>query len=200
MTHVELYFPRQHDDPELAELAARARGGSAEAFDTLARRVRARVVGWARAFTRDADDAEDVAQIVLLRLYERVAEFEGRSRFTSWVYRIARNVALNRARGERRRSGILERHRHEFEQSDRPRAERADLRSLAEQSLHALTPQQRDLFVAVDLHGRRIVDVAREAGMTAVAARGCLLRARRAVRLRLLAADPSLLEEYRHDV
>lgn len=199
MTHVELYFPRQNDDRELADLAARCvntRDGSSAAFDELARRIRGRVVGWARGITGDDDEAEDVAQVVLLRLHDHVAEFEGRSRFTSWVYRIVRNVALNRARGDRRRAAILEVHGKELDRSDEAVEDHSELRALAERSLGALTPQQRQVFVAVDLEGRRVTDVAAAMGMSNVAGRGCLLRARRALRLAILTADPTLLEEY----
>jgi RNA polymerase sigma-70 factor (ECF subfamily) len=198
VTHVELLVPHQNDDRELADLAARVRDGSSAAFETLASRVRDRVVGWARGFTGDADEAEDVAQLVLLRLRDHVAEFEGRSQFTSWLYRIARNAALNHGRGDRRRARILEERGYELVE-DRVRAEEptsSDVRQLAEQSLGALTQQQRDLFVACDLEGKRIVDVAEAMGLSAVAARGCLFRARRVVRLQMLAAEPDLLEEY----
>jgi RNA polymerase sigma-70 factor (ECF subfamily) len=197
VTHVELYFPRQNDDRELADLAARVRGGSAEAFDDLAGRIRGRVVAWARAFTGDPDEAEDVAQLVLLRLRDHVAEFEGRSRFTSWLYRIARNVALNLGRTDRRRAAILEHHVHEVVDSVEPDTAGTDIRALAERSLSVLTEQQRKVFVAVDLQGRRVVDVASEIGLSGVAARGCLLRARRAVRLAILTADPTVLEEFK---
>jgi RNA polymerase sigma-70 factor (ECF subfamily) len=200
VTHVELYFPRQHngshDDRELADLAARARSGSSAAFDDLAARIRGRVVGWARAITGDEDEAEDVAQLVLLRLHDHVAEFEGRSRFTSWVYRIVRNVALNRARGDRRRAAILEVHGAELDRFDEAAEDHTELRALAENSLGALTAQQREVFVAVDLEGRRVIDVAARMKMSPVAARGCLLRARRAIRLAILTADPTVLEDY----
>ena len=193
---MELYIPRQTDDGELAELAARARDGSAAAFESLAARVRGRVVAWAKAITGDADEAEDVAQVVLLRLREHVAEFEGRSAFTTWVYQIARNVALNRRRNERRRAGLIERHLVDLDVADVVVDEAERLRSIARDCLGALTGQQRDVFVAVDLEGRRVIDVAATLRLSPVAARGCLLRARRAIRLAILAADPTVLEEY----
>ena len=196
MTHVELYVPRQNDDRELAQLAARVRDGCSDAFETLASRVRGRVVAWARAFTGDADQAEDVAQLVLLRLRDHVAEFEGRSQFTSWLFRISRNVALNLSRSDRRRERILAARMDEFEREASVEEPVTELRELAEQSLGVLTSQQRDLFVAVDLEGRRVVDVAAAMGLSSVAARVCLLRARRAVRVEILAADPTILEEY----
>jgi RNA polymerase sigma-70 factor (ECF subfamily) len=195
---VELSVPRPNDDSELADLAARARDGSAAAFDRLAAQVRDRVLDWAHALTGDADEAEDVTQVVLLRLHAHVAEFEGRSRFTSWVYRIVRNVVIARARVTQRRSAILERHGPELSGAAAAPAPFAgdSLLALAERCLGALPERQRQIFAAVDLDGRRIVDVAAEHGMNDVTARVNLLRARRAVRLMMLEAEPTLLEDY----
>ncbi|HVZ47694.1 MAG TPA: sigma-70 family RNA polymerase sigma factor [Gemmatimonadaceae bacterium] len=195
---MELSFPRQPDDRELAALAARARDGSADAFERLATGIRGRVLGWAHALTGDADEAEDVAQVVLLRLHAHVAEFEGRSRVTSWVYRIVRNVVLARSRVSRRRSSLLERHGAELvPDAPRPAPPAGDgLMALAERCLASLPGRQRELFAAVDLEGRRVIEVAAELGMNPVTARVNLLRARRAVRLMMLDAEPTLLEEY----
>jgi len=64
------------DETELALLVGRARGGSAGAFEELVRRVHSRLRRWAQRLTGDADDAEDVAQLVLLRLLSHVRTFE----------------------------------------------------------------------------------------------------------------------------
>src|SRR5688572_30781585 len=95
------------DDDELTVLANRVRGGNAAAFEELARRVRGRVHRWAVRLVVDRDEAEDVAQLVLVRLHERIAEFEGRSRFGSWLYRITLNLALDRRRADARRRALL---------------------------------------------------------------------------------------------
>lgn len=197
MHTVELSVPRQNDECELADLAARAREGSAAAFEQLASRVRGRVLGWAQSLTGDTDEAEDVAQVVLLRLHAHVAGFEGRSRFTSWVYRIVRNVVFARARVSRRRTALLERNADELApaESDAP-AHGEGLMALAERCLDALPGVQRTLFAAVDIDGHRVTDVANELGMNPVTARVNLMRARRAVRLMMLEAEPRLLEDY----
>jgi Sigma-70 region 2 len=56
-------------DPEFAEILRRARAGSATAFDELVKRIREQIRRWARRLTPDTDDAEDVAQLVLLQLH-----------------------------------------------------------------------------------------------------------------------------------
>ena len=95
------------DEDHLAMLAAGAAGGDAGAFAVLAQGVRGRVVAWAGAITGNRDDAEDVAQLVLLRLRNHVHRFEGRSRFTSWLFQVTRNVTLSSMQRERRRQALL---------------------------------------------------------------------------------------------
>ncbi len=57
----------------------------------------------ARAYTRTADDCQDLAQEILLQLWRSVPRFEGRSAASTWVYRVALNTALGWRRRERRR-------------------------------------------------------------------------------------------------
>src|SRR3974390_1937273 len=95
MASLELPIPPLGDEEKLEELVARARDGSQSAVDTLALRVRDRVHAWAARITNDEDDAEDVAQLVLLRLHRQLAEFEGRSRFTTWLYVVTKRVVIS---------------------------------------------------------------------------------------------------------
>ncbi len=75
-------------------LVAAARKGHARAFQELVRRFRPRVRALALHLTANASDADDVAQDVFLRAWERLDAFEGRSAFFTWIYRIAVNRAL----------------------------------------------------------------------------------------------------------
>lgn len=86
---MEIVVTGSGEDDELAALVHQARTGNTAAFDQLARRVRARVRRWARVLVGDGDEAEDVTQVVLVRVHERLTGFEGRSRFASWLYRMA---------------------------------------------------------------------------------------------------------------
>jgi RNA polymerase sigma-70 factor (ECF subfamily) len=176
------------------------RGGNAAAFDELARRVRDRVQQWARRIVADDDDAEDVAQLVLVQLHQRIGEFEGRSRFATWLYRITRNVALERRRGDARRSVLLAR---EVVVVDEPSAAPDDvtdiarIRRLIAPHFDALPPRQREVFELVELRGLTATEVAARLHIDASTVRVLLLRARRTVRTRLLALHPALLEDYR---
>lgn len=198
---MEIAVSPPSDDDELTALVDRVRGGNTAAFDELARRVRLRVRRWAQRLLGDGDDAEDVAQLVLVRLHERLDEFEGRSRFASWLYRITRNVALERRRIEERRQALLARERHSLEmaseESDHDTGDVARVEHLVASYFAALSPRQREVFELIELRGLTTADVAARLGIEPTTVRVLLLRARRVIRTRMLADYPDLLEEHR---
>ncbi len=79
---------------EEATLLARARQGDGRAFAELVRRHRPRIVALGLQLTRSLQDAEDVAQETFLRAWRHLPAFESRSRFGTWLYRIAVRRAL----------------------------------------------------------------------------------------------------------
>jgi RNA polymerase sigma-70 factor (ECF subfamily) len=78
------------------ELVARARAGDQEAFADLVIQNADRVYGALRRFGLDPDEADEVAQEVFVRAWRGLARFEERSRFATWLYRIAFNEAQRR--------------------------------------------------------------------------------------------------------
>lgn len=188
------------DEDHLASLAAGAAGGDASAFAVLASSVRSRVVAWAGALTGDRDDAEDVAQLVLLRLRDHVHRFEGRSRFTSWLFQVTRNVTLSSMQRERRRGALLAAQDPAVVGPASPGAqEMADghhLEALVHSCFTDLTDRQREVFEWIDLRGIPAPEVARRLGIAPSTVRVLLMKARRTIRLRLLEQHADLLEEY----
>jgi RNA polymerase sigma-70 factor (ECF subfamily) len=197
---MELSVNERGQDDELAALANQARTGDAGAFDLLARRVRDRVHRWAKQVTKDQDDAEDVAQLVLLKLHARIEKFEGRSRFSTWLYRVTRNLAFNRRQRERSRNELLEHHSLELvdDEQSSPSARDDDVARLAEivQFVAAELPQrQREVYELADLRGFNSEEIAERLGITSSTARGLLMKARRRVRKRILESRPHWAEE-----
>jgi RNA polymerase sigma-70 factor (ECF subfamily) len=187
------------EDDILGALVGRAKQGNHAAFTELVERVRARIRGWANRVTRDEDDADDVAQQVLLKLHVRLREFEGRSRFTTWLYRMTVNTALNRRRVDRRRAMLL-RNTDAADVVAPPNhaadAEAERLRELVHACLTELTDRERDVFERADLQGQSTNEIAAALGVQPVSVRAALSRARRRMRLRMLELRPSLLEDY----
>lgn len=89
-------------DPD-AELVALWQQGEASAFEELVRRHEARVYRFVARMLGDAAEAEDVTQETFLSLHRHGHRFRGEARFSTFVYRVASNAALNRRRGLARR-------------------------------------------------------------------------------------------------
>ncbi len=109
MTHAE------REAATASALVDAAKAGDQRAFESLVRRYRKRIYALALHITGSASEADDIAQEVFLKAYRALAEFEGRSQFFTWVYRMTVNRSLN-ARRDRARRG---------EEPDDPRLELA---------------------------------------------------------------------------
>jgi len=89
-------------DGDEAELIKRASKGDHEAFSTLVERYQRRVANVAFAIVHNQDDAIELAQETFVRAYENLRKFESRSSFSTWLYRIAANLAIDFWRREGR--------------------------------------------------------------------------------------------------
>lgn len=87
------------DDTKLVELA---RGGDARAYGTLVERHQARTYATLRKITSDDDLAMDLTQDAFVRAWRQLGAFEGRSAFSTWLYRIAVRLAYDALERERR--------------------------------------------------------------------------------------------------
>src|SRR5271155_2928452 len=76
------------------KLIASARAGSRTAFGELVRRHSSRVYGMSFKILKNREDAEDNLQNVFCKAYGKIRQFEGNSRFSTWLMRIAINEAL----------------------------------------------------------------------------------------------------------
>lgn len=89
-------------DPD-HELAAAAARGDRAALEALLSRHADRVVAICRRVLADPDNALDASQEALLAVARGISRFDGRSRFTTWLYRVVTNAALDEARRRSRR-------------------------------------------------------------------------------------------------
>jgi RNA polymerase sigma-70 factor, ECF subfamily len=84
-----------------AEIMLRAKAGDQSAFDYLVQKYRRPIVSFMYRMARNTAAAEDLAQEVFLRVYRSRASYEASAKFTTWLYRIATNLAVNHARDTR---------------------------------------------------------------------------------------------------
>lgn len=93
---------RARGDRDLG-LLRRFRGGDASALDELVERHNGAVYSFVRRFLRHDAAADDVTQEVWLRVLRGKAPFDGRSRFTTWLFQVARNACIDHVRKASRR-------------------------------------------------------------------------------------------------
>jgi RNA polymerase sigma-70 factor, ECF subfamily len=84
-----------------AEVMLRVKAGDDAAFAYLAQKYRRPMVSFMYRMCRNATAAEDLAQEVFLRVYRSRSGYEASAKFTTWLYRIATNLAVNYARDTR---------------------------------------------------------------------------------------------------
>ena len=84
-----------------ADIMLRAKTGDESAFDFLVQKYRRPMVSFMYRMARNTAAAEDLAQEVFLRVYRSRASYEASAKFTTWLYRIATNLAVNHARDTR---------------------------------------------------------------------------------------------------
>ena len=85
-----------------ADVMLRVKTGDTSAFDYLVQKYRRPVVSFMYRMARNAAAAEDLAQEVFLRVYRSRQNYEASAKFTTWLYRIATNLAVNHARDTRK--------------------------------------------------------------------------------------------------
>lgn len=91
---------------EAATLVAAAKAGNGRAFDMLVRKYRPRIYALALHITGEPSEADDITQDAFIKAYKKLPEFEGRSEFFTWLYRIALHRALNSKRDRGRRYAV----------------------------------------------------------------------------------------------
>lgn len=83
---------KELSDEELVQLV---KVGNVEPFDELVRRHEVKIHNLCYKMLKNYDDAKDMAQETFLKAYRSIKNFDGRSRFTTWLYRIAVNNCIN---------------------------------------------------------------------------------------------------------
>jgi RNA polymerase sigma-70 factor (ECF subfamily) len=192
-------FGRRRPDiprPE-KELIARARAGDMDAFEELASAHADRLFAVLLRLLGHRADAEDAAQEVMLRAWRGLGRFEGHSRFSTWLYRIAVNEASRSLEKTSRRpvSVSIDGDAVEIPAASRGepsrRAEQAELGAALRAALAGLPPAYRTAIVLRDVEGLSTQQAAEIVGIGQAAFKSRLHQAR--LRVRKAIGDEALL-------
>lgn len=167
------YHLREVMGPDESFLIARARRGDPSAFEEIVRLYQRRVYGVALRIVRAHDVADDVTQEAFLRAFRFLRGFRGDSKFTSWLFRIARNCAMDQIKA---RNVYVERVTPIAGTTTDPQA-RVELHA----ALDAVSAEHREPFMLVEVFGLSYQEAADVLGVRVGTIKSRMHRARRAM-------------------
>lgn len=170
-------------EPDDDALVQQARQGDAGAFRELVERHSERVFRLAWRITGDEASAEDAVQETFFRAYRSLHRFDARSRFGTWLHRIAVNTAIEVMRKKKPETQLEE---PEPVLSEEPGPERAALSQEVQRTVRTalgeLSPMERTAFVLRHFEGRPIAEICRHLGLRESAGKQAIFRAVRKLR------------------
>jgi RNA polymerase sigma-70 factor (ECF subfamily) len=181
---------------ELALVQA-AQRGDVGAFEQLIKKYDRNVFRIAQHITQNREDAEDVVQDAFLKAYQKLDQFQGNSKFYTWIVRIAVNEALMKLR--KRKSdklvsmdedvetdeGTITREFADWSPNPEQQYNQAELNDILSRTIQGLPASFRTVFVLRDVEGLSTEETAEMLGLSVPAVKSRLLRARLQLRERL---------------
>src|SRR5438477_6439837 len=184
------------DTSEMALVQA-AKKGDLEAFSELVKRYDRNVFRIAQHITHNEEDAQDVVQDAFLKAYQNLEQFQGNSKFYTWLVRIAVNEALMKLRRRRSDKTVSIDEDVETEEGSMPREVadwgpnpeqlygQSELSDILKKTIQGLPPGFRTVFVLRDVEGLSTEETAEMLSLSIPAVKSRLLRARLQLRERL---------------
>ncbi len=182
--------------PDVA-LVASAVAGDVHAFEKLISKYDRQIFRIAQHITQNREDAEDVMQDAFLKAYEKLDQFQGNSKFYTWLVRIAVNESLMRLRKRRTGKmvsidedietdeGSVPRDLADWSPNPEQNYSQAELAKILRKTIQGLPPGFRVVFVLRDVDGLSTEETAEMLGLSVPAVKSRLLRARLQLRERL---------------
>jgi RNA polymerase sigma-70 factor (ECF subfamily) len=180
-------------DLELVEALKR---GNSECFEELLKRYTEKVHNLAMRITRNEEDAEEVLQDVFVTVHNKIDKFEGKSAFSSWLYRVTANTAFMKLRKRRQTPSVsLEDFGTTIKESwVSKRSEdcdvdyissRHEMRKALEEAIEKLPEEYRAIFLLRDVDGLSSQEVGEILDISVPAVKSRLHRSRVMLRKRL---------------
>ncbi len=178
-------------------LVAAAKGGDSNAFSELVQHYDRRVFRMAKQITQNDDDAEDVLQETFMKAYTHLDDFQGNSKFYTWVVRIAVNEALMKLRKRRSDRTVplddpidtgedeVIREIAVWDKNPEDTYSREELATILDDAVQSLKPAYRTVFILRDIEEMSIEETAEALDLSISAVKSRLLRARLQLREKL---------------
>jgi RNA polymerase sigma-70 factor (ECF subfamily) len=184
-------------DADETTLVAQSREGDTAAFGELVRRYEGKIFRLAQHVTQNREDAEDVLQETFMKSYEHLDQFQGNSKFYTWIVRIAVNQALMKLRRRKTDKSVsldenidtgedtMVREIAAWDEDPEQRFSRDELGGILDTAVQSLEPPYRSVFVLRDIDELSTEETAEALGLSVPAVKSRLLRARLQLREKL---------------
>jgi len=176
-----------HPDVALVE---RAKQGDTAAFEQLVRQYERQIFRVAQHITQNREDAEDITQDAFFKAYEKLDQFQGNSKFSTWLVRIAVNESLMRLRKRKTsrtvsmdedvqtEDGSIPRDFAEWRPNPEQLYGQGELGEILRKTIQGLPPGFRTVFTLRDVENLSTEETAEALGLSVPAVKSRLLRAR----------------------
>lgn len=183
-----------HPDLELVE---RAKAGDTAAFEKLVKQYDRQIFRTALHITQNREDAEDITQDVFFKAFQKLEQFQGNSKFSTWLVRIAVNESLMRLRRRKTsrtvsmdqdvetEEGAIPRDFAEWRPNPEQIFSQSELGDILRKTIAGLPPGFRTVFTLRDIENLSTEETADALGLSVPAVKSRLLRARLQLRERL---------------
>jgi RNA polymerase sigma-70 factor (ECF subfamily) len=165
--------------------------GQKDMFRLLVQRYEHAVYGMGISFFRNPEDASDFTQEVFLKVYRNLSCFEGRSRFSTWLYKIAYNTAVNGVNRRKEYYSLAENEKDKLVNYENDTPERVFIRNAARDAIQTAVKELPERFrVCVDLfffYGRSYQEIEMITGFPVNTVKSHVFRAKKLLREKLAA-------------
>ena len=166
------------------EVVRRVLTGDSDLFEVIMRRYNQRLYRTLRSSVSDGAEAEDIMQETYTRAFENLAQFEGRSRFSTWLMRIAIHELLARRRRGGRFTTLEGQPERAAATTPEDAASSSQIRGILERAIAGIPTTLRVVYVLRDIDGLGTDETADCIGITPINVRVRLHRARAHLRAR----------------
>lgn len=183
-------------EPSDEELVLRFQRGDEQAFEAMVARWNEPILQLATRLTGDPEEAKDVRQMTLLKTYQGLSRFEGRARFSTWLYRVVLNLCRDRQRSHEARTRLTEASAETHEDADYVLEETGfhvardrELASVVAQAVLGLPTAEREVLVLRHYHDLAFPAIAEVLGAPVTTVKSRMSRGLTLLRTRLAALE-----------
>jgi RNA polymerase sigma-70 factor, ECF subfamily len=178
-------------------LLAKAREGDPAAFSELVNQYSRKIYRLAKHITQNDSEAEDVLQETFLKAFEHLGDFQGQSKFYTWIVRIAVNESLMKLRKRKSDRTVpldepldtgedtVVREIAVWDENPEQQYSREEIGGILDEAIQSLKPTFRTVFVLRDIEELSTEETAQALGISVPAVKSRLLRARLQLREKL---------------